>query len=98
LRAKELSLEKEQLALRVNELSLEKEQLALRVNELSLEKEQLDLQILSNLSQLEQQARHICELEQSLNIIYNSISWKLMGPARRIHRALWASKNSNNDA
>ncbi len=105
LKADNLALEKEDLASRVNELSLKKEQLDLRVNELSLKKGQLELKILNTLSQLEQlqlhseqQSRHVNTLEQSLNAIYNSTSWKLMGPVRRIGRALWAKKNSNDDS
>lgn len=38
--------------------------------------------------QLEQHIQHANELEQQLNTIYNSMGWKLMGPARRITRAL----------
>ena len=48
-------------------------------------------------SQLEQQAQHVSKLERVLNIIYNSASWKLMGPIRRAGRILGADKNSDSD-
>jgi len=52
----------------------------------------------STLQQLQlhsdRQSVHISELESSLNAIYNSKSWKLMGPVRRAGRILWGNKNS----
>ena len=36
----------------------------------------------------ENQAQHINEISQTLHAIYNSPSWKLMGPFRRVHRSL----------
>lgn len=38
--------------------------------------------------QSKQQSKHISKLEQNLNTIYESTSWKLMGPIRRVGRAL----------
>jgi len=45
----------------------------------------------------ESQARHVNELEQRLNSIYASKSWKLMGPVRRVGRALSSNENSDSD-
>ena len=66
---------------------------------------ELDLQILNSASQLEQlqlhserQSQHISELELRLNTIYDSASWKLMGPVRRVGRTLTADKNSDRDS
>jgi len=58
---------------------------------------ELNLQILSNVSHLEQQAQHVSKLERELNTIYDSTSWKLMGPIRRVGRILGAGKNSDSD-
>lgn len=45
----------------------------------------------------ERQATHVRELEQRLNAIYASPSWKLMGPVRRVGRALQLNKDSSSD-
>ena len=58
---------------------------------------ELNLQIISNASHLEQQAQHVSKLERGLNTIYDSTSWKLMGPIRRAGRILGADKNSDSD-
>lgn len=65
---------------------------------------ELNLQILNQVSHLEQlqlhsekQALHISELERGLNTIYDSPSWKLMGPVRRISRAIRPGKNFGSD-
>ena len=76
-------------------------ELDLHTNELDLRINELKLQILNNVSQLEQlhlhskqQAQHLSDLERGLNTIYDSASWKLMGPIRRVGRILGAGKNS----
>ena len=63
---------------------------------------ELKLQLQNTASQLEQlqvhskqQAQHVSELEQRLNAIYDSSSWKLMGPVRRIGRVLTTEKDSD---
>ena len=77
----------------------------IQINELDLQINELDLQILNSVSQLEQlqlhserQAQHVSELELRLNTIYDSASWKLMGPIRRVGRTLTADKNSESDS
>ena len=74
------------------------------MNERDIQINELDLQILNSVSQLEQlqlhserQAQHVSELELRLNTIYDSASWKLMGPIRRVGRTLTADKNSESD-
>ena len=76
----------------------------LRIEERDLQINGLDLQILNNVSRLkqlqlqsEQQAQHVSELERRLNSIYDSNSWKLMGPVRRIGRILDSNRNSVSD-
>ena len=94
-----------ELDLRINELDLRINELELQRNELELQRNELDLQILNSVSQLEQlqlhsehQSQHISELELRLNTIYDSASWKLMGPVRRVGRTLTADKNSDRDS
>ncbi len=65
---------------------------------------EIDLQLNDLRSQLEllqkhseQQAQHVLDLEQKLNEIYNSTSWKLMGPVRRVSRAFASGKTSGTD-
>lgn len=65
----------------------------------------LDLKLQIAVSQLEQlqdhskrQAQHVSELEQRLNAIYDSLSWKLMGPVRRVKRTLATETDSDNNA
>lgn len=43
-----------------------------------------------------QQAEHVAELEGRLNAIYASPSWKLMGPVRRVSRALGTGRDEDN--
>jgi chromosome segregation ATPase len=101
----ELDLRINELDLRINELELQRNELELQRNELELQRNELDLQILNSVSQLEQlqlhsehQSQHISELELRLNTIYDSASWKLMGPVRRVGRTLTADKNSDRDS
>lgn len=67
-----------------------------------LQLEQLKLELSASVTELEQlqkhselQARHIADLEQCLNSIYASPSWKLMGPARRLVRAFSSDKSGS---
>jgi len=62
---------------------------------------ELDLQLQDTASQLDhlqehsnRQAQHVRELEQRLNEIYDSLSWKLMGPVRRVSRTLTTETDS----
>jgi glycosyltransferase involved in cell wall biosynthesis len=87
------------------ELQHEIEKRDTKIIELDLQINELDLQILNSVSQLEQlqlhserQSQHISELELRLNTIYDSASWKLMGPVRRVGRTLTADKNSDRDS
>ena len=82
------------------------------VNKRGMQINELDQQIAYTQSQLgqlqahsEQQAQHInelkqhiSELEQRLNAIYDSVSWKLMGPVRRVGRVLLTDKPSDADS
>ena len=100
----ELQHEIEKCDARIIELDLQIIELNLQIlNKAShLEKQaqhvsELNLQIASNASHLEQQAQHVSKLERGLNTIYDSTSWKLMGPIRRAGRILGADKNSDSD-
>ena len=79
------------------ELQHEIEKRANQINE-------LELQVRDTASQLEQlhvhskqQAQHVSELEQRLNAIYDSLSWKLMGPVRRVGRVLTTELESDSN-
>ena len=79
------------------ELQHEIEKRANQINE-------LELQVRDTASQLEQlhvhskqQAQHVSELEQRLNVIYDSLSWKLMGPVRRVGRVLTTELESDSN-
>ena len=105
LQISELELQRNDLDLQISELELQRNELELQRNELELQRNGLDLQILNSVSQLEQlqlhserQSQHISELELRLNTIYDSASWKLMGPVRRVGRTLTADKNSDRDS
>ena len=76
-----------------------------QVNSRDMQINDLDQQIAESRSQLdqlqshsEQQAQHVTELEKRLNAIYDSTSWKLMGPVRRVGRALSRDKKSDADS
>ena len=58
---------------------------------------QAQLQVQLQQEQQEQKAQHINELEQRLNAIYDSLSWKLMGPVRRVSRTLRAETEPDNN-
>ena len=76
------------------ELQHEIEKRDIQLNETALQLRDME----SQLEQLKQhsgeQAQPVLELEQRLNAIYASSSWKLMGPVRRIGRALGTDKKS----
>ena len=69
----------------------------MQINELGLKLRDLESQTEALQLHSKQQARHVAELEQRLNAIYDSTSWKLMGPVRRVGRALAADKTSDTD-
>lgn len=79
------------------ELNHEFEKRTMQVNELNLKIQNLESQLELLQKHCEQQSQHVAELEQRLNAIYASTSWKLMGPMRRMGRALAADKNSDAD-
>lgn len=65
---------------------------------------ELDVKLQDTASQLEQlqdhskqQSQHVSELEQGMNAIYSSLSWKLMGPVRRVSRTLTTKTESDNN-
>ena len=64
------------------------------ISKLENRTDELSQQMQDTLSHSEVQAQHIAELEQRLNTIYGSTSWKLMGPVRRIGRAISKSDDS----
>ena len=101
----ELDLQILNSASQLEQLQLHSERQSQHISELELQRNELDLQILNSVSQLEQlhlhserQSQHISELELRLNTIYDSASWKLMGPVRRVGRTLTADKNSDRDS
>ena len=101
----ELDLQILNSASQLEQLQLHSERQSQHISELELQRNELDLQILNSASQLEQlqlhserQSQHISELELRLNTIYDSASWKLMGPVRRVGRTLTADKNSDRDS
>ncbi|MEX0963229.1 MAG: glycosyltransferase [Pseudohongiellaceae bacterium] len=72
--------------------------------QLQHEVEQRDMQLNETNSILDQlklhserQSNHVNELEQRLNAIYDSTSWKLMGPVRRVGRAFTRGSSSDVD-
>jgi glycosyltransferase involved in cell wall biosynthesis len=94
-----------ELDIQINERDIQINERDIQINELDIQINELDLQILNSVSQLEQlqlhserQAQHVSELELRLNTIYDSASWKLMGPIRRVGRTLTADKNSESDS
>ena len=105
LRINELDLQILNSVSQLEQLQLHSERQSQHISELELQRNELDLQILNSVSQLEQlqlhserQSQHISELELRLNTIYDSASWKLMGPVRRVGRTLTADKNSDRDS
>lgn len=84
----ELQHEIEKRELQLNELKLQLQNTALQLQNTALQLEQLQ-------THSQQQSQHVSELEQRLNNIYDSTSWKLMGPVRRVGRALSADKDSD---
>jgi hypothetical protein len=75
-----------------------------QINGLDSQINGLDLKLLDTASQLKQlkdhskqQAQHVGELEKRLNAIYDSLSWKLMGPVRRVSRTLTKEKEFGNN-
>ena len=88
---------KEQQAQHISELNLQILNKASHLEQQAQHVSELNLQIISNASHLEHQAQHVRKLERGLNTIYDSTSWKLMGPIRRAGRILGANKNSDND-
>ena len=90
------------LQIRDRDLQINDRDLGIKDRDLQINK--LDLQTLKNVSRLknlrlqsEQQARHVSQLERRLNSIYQSKSWKLMGPVRRISQMLGPKKNPASD-
>ncbi len=101
----ELQHEIEKRDCQINELGLKFQETASQLEQLqdySRQQEQLQAQQeqqkqQEQQEQQEQQARHVSELEQRLNAIYGSLSWKLMGPVRRVGRTLQAETESDNN-
>lgn len=79
------------------ELQHEIETRDIRVNELALRLQDTTSQLTQLQLHSEHQSQHIRELEERLNTIYSSTSWKLMGPVRRVGRALKADNDSGSD-
>lgn len=69
----------------------------IQINELKLQVQDTASQLAQLQSHSQQQSQHVSELEQRLNAIYDSRSWKLMGPVRRVGRALTTDKGSDNN-
>ncbi len=69
----------------------------MQVNDLNLKIRDLESQLAALHDHNQRQGQHIAELERRLNAIYESTSWKLMGPARRVGRAFASKKPSGTD-
>ena len=69
----------------------------MQLNELDLKRRDLESQLELLQKHSGKQSQHVLELEQRLNAIYDSTSWKLMGPVRRVTRALASDKASGTD-
>ena len=69
----------------------------MQINDLNLKVRDLESQLAALEKHSEQQVQHVAELEQRLHAIYESTSWKLMGPVRRVSRALASSKSSDTE-
>lgn len=71
------------------------------IEERGIQISKLKLKLDNTNAQLEQlqkdNALHVGVLEQQLNSIYDSTSWKLMGPVRRLGRALRTDENPNSN-
>jgi hypothetical protein len=78
------------------ELQHEIENRDIKINELDLRLQDTASQLEQLQAHSEQQTRHVNELERRLDAIYVSLSWKLMGPVRRVGRILTTGKNSDN--
>ena len=86
----ELQHEIEKRDCQINGLDLKFQETALQLEQLQdYGKQQAQVQV--------QQAKHVSALEQRLNAIYGSFSWKLMGPVRRVSRTLQAETESDNN-
>ena len=77
------------------ELQHEVEERDVRLNELKLQLQNTALQLEQLQTHSQQQSQHVSELEQRLNSIYDSTSWRIMGPVRRVGRALSAGNDSD---
>jgi len=78
------------------ELQHEIENRDIKINELDLRLQDTASQLEQLQAHSKQQTRHVSELERRLEAIYASLSWKLMGPVRRVGRILTTGKNSDN--
>lgn len=72
-------------------------ELTQQIVELTQQMQQRNMQIADLTLQRQKQARHTTLLETTLDTIYQSKSWKLMGPVRRIARALSSTATTNTD-
>lgn len=78
---------------KIAELQNEIEKRDIQINEFDLRLQDTVSQFEQLHAHSEQQTQHVSELEQRLDSIYNSKSWKLMGPVRRVGRILTVGKN-----
>ena len=93
----ELQHEIEKRDCQINELDLKFQETASQLERLQDYSKQQAQQAQVQAQQAQMQAQHVSELEQRLNAIYGSLSWKLMSPVRRVSRILRAETESDNN-
>jgi glycosyltransferase involved in cell wall biosynthesis len=91
----ELQHEIEKQGIQINELDLHLKDTTSHLKQLQAHSEQIQAHSEQVQAHNKLQARHVSELEKRLNIIYHSASWKLLGPVRRLGRALSKEKYSD---
>jgi septal ring factor EnvC (AmiA/AmiB activator) len=82
----------------VNSKDMQINELVQQIKYTQSQLDQLQAHIEQQAQHIAQQTKHVGELERRLNAIYDSTSWRLMGPVRRVSRALTTDKNSDADS
>jgi len=84
--------------MQINELVQQIKYTQSQLDQLQAHIEQQAQHAIQQAQHIAQQTKHVGELERRLNAIYDSTSWRLMGPVRRVSRALTTDKNSDADS
>lgn len=91
----ELQHEVEKRDVKIDEQGHEMRHLESQHEAMQKHSEHLSQQIEQQSAHIEKQSQQAAELEDSLTTIYESISWKIMGPVRRAARFFRGNKNSS---